>query len=73
LDLFCERDFDISHSNMINAKLKDTFGSRFTSISATEVGVFGSIDGIKTDFVNIPHTLLEPLQNFEAARLVSIL
>lgn len=73
LDLFCERDFDISYSNMVNAKLKDSFGSSFTSISATEVGVFGSIDGIKTDFVNIPHALLEPLDNFEGARLASIL
>jgi len=73
LDLFCERDFDISYSNVVNAKLKDSFGPRFTSISATEAGVFGSIDGIKTDFVNIPHTLLEPLDNFEGARLASIL
>ena len=73
LDLFSERDFDISHSNRINSKLKDWFGSRFTSVSVTEVGVFGSIDGIKTYFVNYPHPLLRPLENFEGARLASIL
>lgn len=73
LDLFCEQDFDISYSNVVNIKLKDKYGARFTSVSATEVGVFGSIDGIKTDFINIPHTLLEPLQIFEGARLASIL
>lgn len=73
LDLFCERDFDISYSNVVNSKLKDKYGKRFTSISATEVGVFGSIDDIKTDFINIPHNLLEPLQIFEGARLASIL
>jgi len=73
LDLFCKYDFDISYSNVINSKLKNQFGSRFTSISATEVGVFGSIDGIKTDFVNFPHPLLNPLENFEGARLASIL
>jgi len=73
LDLFCECDFDISYSNVINSKLKNQFGPRFTSISATEVGVFGSIDGIKTDFVNFPHPLLKPLENFEGARLASIL
>ena len=73
LDLFSEHDFDISYSNMVNLKLKNQFGSRFTSISVTEVGVFGSIDGIKTDFVNFPHPLLKPLENFEGARLASLL
>lgn len=73
LDLLCVRDFDISYSNVVNFKLKDKYGSRFTSISATEVGVFGSIDDIKTDFVNAPHPLLKPLENFEGARLASIL
>lgn len=73
LDLFSERDFDISYSNVVNSKLKNKFGTRYTSISVTEVGVFGSIDGIKTDFVNFPHPLLKPLENFEGARLASIL
>jgi len=73
LDLFCLRDFDISYSNVVNSKLKSQFGSRFTSISATEVGVFGSIDNIKTDFINAPHPLLESLEIYEGARLASIL
>jgi predicted nucleotidyltransferase component of viral defense system len=73
LDLFSERDFDIAYSNLVNSKLKNQFGSRFTSISATDVGVFGSIDHIKTDFVNAPYPLLEPLEIYEGARLASIL
>ena len=73
LDLFCERDSDISYSNVVNSKLKSQFGSRFTSISATEAGVFGSIDYIKTDFVNASYSLLKPLENFEGARLASII
>jgi predicted nucleotidyltransferase component of viral defense system len=73
LDIFVHRDFDIDHSNRINFKLKETLGPRFISVSVTEVGVFGSIDGIKTDFVNYPHKLLKPLENFEGARLASTL
>lgn len=73
LDLFTERDFDLSYSNVINSKLKDKFGARFTSISATEVGVFGAIDDIKTDFVNYPHPLLKPIEYYEGARLASVL
>lgn len=73
LDLFCERDFNISYSNVVNSKLKNRFGARFTSISATEVGVFGSIEDIKTDFVNYPHPLLNPIEDYEGARLASVL
>lgn len=73
LDLFTERDFDISYSNRINFKLKSRFGSRFISISATDAGVFGAIDNIKTDFVNAPYPLIEPVEIYEGARLASIL
>ena len=73
LDLFCNRDLDLSYSNMVNSKLKNKFDTNFTSISVTDVGVFGSIDGIKTDFVNFPHPLLKPLENHEGARLASII
>jgi len=73
LNLFRANDFDISYSNVINSKLKSQFGSRFTNTSATEVGVFGSIDGIKTDFINYSHPVLKPLENFEGARLASML
>lgn len=73
LDLFSERDFDISYSNVVNSKLKRQFGSRFTSISATDAGVFGAIDNIKTDFVNAPYPLLKPVEIYEGARLASIL
>ncbi len=73
LDFFSDRDFDLSYSNMLNSKLKNKFGTHFTSISVTEVGVFGSIDGIKTDFVNFPHPLLKPLENHNGARLASLI
>ncbi len=73
LDLFCERDFDLPYSNMVNSKLRNKFGANFTSISVTEVGVFGSINGIKTDFVNFPHPLLKPLENHDGARLASLI
>ncbi|SDF12485.1 Nucleotidyl transferase AbiEii toxin, Type IV TA system [Pricia antarctica] len=73
LDLFSERDFDIFYSNVVNSKLKSQFGSRFTSISATDAGVFGAIDNIKTDFVNAPYRLLNPVEIYEGARLASIL
>ncbi|MCG2462662.1 nucleotidyl transferase AbiEii/AbiGii toxin family protein [Flavobacteriaceae bacterium F89] len=73
LDLFTYRDFDLSYSNMVNSKLKNKFRTNFTSISVTAVGVFGSIDNIKTDFVNFPHPLLKPLENHEGARLASLI
>lgn len=72
LDLFVIRDFDLGYSNRINTMLKQVLDTRFTSVSVTEVGVFGFIDGIKTDFVNYPHPLLKPLEQREGARLASV-
>jgi len=73
LDLFSNRDFNLPYSNMLNSKLKNKYGTDFNSISVTEVGVFGSIDGIKTDFVNFPHQLLKPLEIHNGTRLASLI
>jgi predicted nucleotidyltransferase component of viral defense system len=71
LDLFVYRDFSIEQSNFLNIKLKNTFGSRYQNIQVSEVGVFGSIDNIKVDFVNFPYPLLEPIDSINDFRMAS--
>ncbi len=73
LDLFIHQKLDIEGSNYINLQLKEHFKERFESVQVTSVGVFGFIDGVKTDFVNYPYALLQKVERKNNWNLASVL
>ncbi len=71
LDFFIEKDFNLDRSNRINRELKGRFKKRFESIAVTDIGVFGFIDGVKTNFIHFPYPMLKALDTVKKFRLAS--
>lgn len=68
LDLFTEGEMD---ARQVIAALTDAFGDAFTyrEDQQTKWAVFGFIDGIKVDFVRIPHARIADLDVLDGIRL----
>lgn len=71
LDFFIEQDFDMNKTNRLNTLLNTYFKGRFESINITDIGVFGYVDQVKTDFVNYPYPMLKPIELVDDVRLAS--
>lgn len=69
IDLFSNSPFE---NHAVITELKKKFGAEFIfEDKAPRFGIFGFINGIKTDFVRHPHPLLRPVETLDGIRMFS--
>ena len=72
LDIFSDKPYSFESAEYLKNILKNKFGDRFKTTQISEVGVFGFIDQIKTDFVFSPYRMLKPIIKSGNVRLADL-